>query len=89
MQPVEMKRGKEQHVYAASGGKERQRAVCICSQWRQREAKRGKEQRVYAANGGKEQRVYAANGGKEQHVCIEQVWGANLQRIVPLYNEQG
>ena len=35
------------------------------------------------AKRGKEQHVYAANGGKEQCVCIEQVWGANLQRIVP------
>ena len=24
-----------------------------------------------------------AKRGEEQHVCIEQVWGANLQRIVP------
>ena len=39
MQPVEAKRGEKQCVYAASGGKERQRAACICSQWRQREAK--------------------------------------------------
>ena len=46
MQPVEVKRGKEQRVYAASGGKERQRAACICSQWRQREAKSS----VYASN---------------------------------------
>ena len=46
MQPVEAKRGEEQRVYAASGGKERQRAVCIYSQWRQREAKSS----VYALN---------------------------------------
>ena len=30
-----------------------------------------------------EQRVYAASGGEEQRVCVERVWGANLQRIVP------
>ena len=73
----------EQHVYAASGGKERQRAVCICSQWRQREAKSSMYMQPVEAKRGKEQRVYAANGGKEQHVCVEQVWGANLQRIIP------
>ena len=46
MQPVEVKRGEEQRVYAASGGKERQRAACICGQWRQREAKSS----VYVSN---------------------------------------
>ena len=35
------------------------------------------------AKRGEEQRVYAANGGEEQRVCVERVWGANLQRIVP------
>ena len=35
------------------------------------------------AKRGEEQRVYAANGGEEQRVCVKQVWGANLQRIVP------
>ena len=72
MQPVEVKRGEEQRVYAASGGKERQRAACICSQWRQREAKSS----VYM-------QPVEAKRGKEQRVCVERVWGANLQRIVP------
>ena len=72
MQPVEVKRGKEQRVYAASGGEERQRAACICSQWRQRETKSS----VYM-------QPVEAKRGKEQRVCIEQVWGANLQRIIP------
>ena len=72
MQPVEEKRGEKQCVYAASGGKERQRAACICSQWRQREAKSS----VYM-------QPVEAKRGKEQHVCVERVWGANLQRIVP------
>ena len=83
MQPVEAKRGEKQRVYAASGGKERQRAVCICSQWRQREVKSSVYMQPVEAKRGEEQRVYAANGGEEQRVCVEQVWGANLQRIVP------
>ena len=83
MQPVEVKRGKEQRVYAASGGEERRKAACICSQWRQREAKSSVYMQPVEAKRGEEQCVYTANGDKEQRVCIERVWGANLQRIVP------
>ena len=83
MQPVEAKRGEEQRVYAASGGEERQKAACICSQWRQREAKSSMYMQPVEEKRGEEQHVYAANGGKEQRVCIKRVWGANLQRIVP------
>ena len=83
MQPVEAKRGEKQRVYAASEGEERRRAACICSQWRQREAKSSVYMQPVEAKRGKEQRVYAANGGEEQRVCVERVWGANLQRIVP------
>ena len=75
MQPVEAKRGEEQHVYAASGGKERQRAACICSQWRQREAKSS----VYMQPMEAKSSVYASN---ECGVLISK--GSS-----PSYNEQG
>ena len=61
----------EQHVYAASGGKERQRAACICSQWRQREAKSSVYMQPVEAKRGEEQHVYAANGGEKQCVCVK------------------
>ena len=56
----------EQHVYAASGGEERRRAVCICSQWRQREAKSSVYMQPEEAKRGEEQRVYVASGGNER-----------------------
>ena len=65
----------EQHVYAASGGKERERAVCICSQWRQREAKSS----VYMQPMEVKSSVYALN---ECGVLISK--GSS-----PSYNEQG
>ena len=66
----------EQHVYAASGGKERRRAVCICSQWRWREAKSSMYMQPVEAKRGKEQCVYAASGGEEKRraACICSQW---------------
>ena len=75
MQPVEAKRGEEQHVYAASGGKERQRAVCICSQWRQREVKSS----MYMQPMEVKSSVYASN---ECGVLIS-------KGLFPSYNKQG
>ena len=76
MQPVEAKRGKEQCVYAASGGEERRKAACICSQWRQREVKSSMYMQPVEAKRGKEQCVYAASGDKERQraVCICSKW---------------
>ena len=65
----------EQHVYAASGGKERQRAVCICSQWRQREVKSS----VYMQPMEAKSSVYASN---KCGVLIS-------KGLSPSYNEQG
>ena len=75
MQPVEAKRGKERHVYAASGGKERQREACICSQWRQREAKSSMYMQPMEAKSS----VYVSN---ECGVLISK--GSS-----PSYNKQG
>ena len=75
MQPVEAKRGEEQCVYAASGGEERWRAACICSQWRRREAKSS----VYMQPMEAKSSMYASN---ECGVLISK--GSS-----PLYNEQG
>ena len=75
MQLVEAKRGEEQHVYAASGGKERRKAVCICSQWRQREAKSS----MYMQPMEVKSSVYASN---KCGVLISK--GSS-----PSYNEQG
>ena len=76
MQPVEVKRGEEQRVYAASGGKERQKAACICSQWRQREAKSSVYMQPVEVKRGEEQRVYAASGGEERRraACLCSQW---------------
>ena len=65
----------EQHVYAASGGEERRRAACICSQWRQREAKSSMYMQPMEAKSS----VYASN---ECGVLISK--GSS-----PSYNEQG
>ena len=65
----------EQHVYAASRGKERQRAACICSQWRQREAKSS---------------VYMQPMEAKSSVYVSNKCGVLISKgLSPSYNEQG
>ena len=86
MQPVEVKRGEKQHVYAASGGEERRRAACICSQWRRREVKSS----VYMQPVEAKSSVYMQPMEAKSSVYASNECGVLIFKgSSPSYNEQG
>ena len=76
----------EQHVYAASGGEERWRAACICSQWRRREAKSS----VYMQPVEAKSSVYMQPMEAKSSVYASNECGVLIFKgSSPSYNEQG